>query len=505
MRTIRTLFALAIALGLLLCTASAEGGDYLGRWAAEGYALTIERDPDADDAYVCTVTQPLTDDTAMRWTYAGCLYDEVSGGLSSFEVGTLAECTYDGEAYVEGDPVFTDGAAAFVFDEAGDVVWTDYKGTPGENEVAFARAVPDAQAFVEGYFSVVGGIEQGTAGASLKLAGAAADVLDFAVANRLDAADVNALRANMLEGWEGMTDEERAAFDASFMDVVAALDACTDDWEAEKGAFEDADAAGRMEALLSDPASEAAWQALRDHTLTMGNSDGEEDEEGEEASPDGLHASIQRRVDSPEWVKALAQAQDESVTQLFVVAGYGMDKSSASISMHERDQDGSWKQILSTPGLVGRNGLCLDADHAEGCGQTPVGTYRFNAAFGIAGDPGCAIPYTQVDDDIYWSGDQDRRYNEMVSITDYPDLDMENSEHIIDYEYEYQYCLNISFNEDGTAGRGSAIFLHCLGKAKPYTGGCVAIPENIMLQVMRNVREDCVVVIDTMENMNVTF
>ena len=77
----------------------------------------------------------------------------------------------------------------------------------------------------------------------------------------------------------------------------------------------------------------------------------------------------------------------------------------------------------------------------------------------------------------------------------------ENSEHIVDYEYQYQYCLNISFNEEGAAGRGSAIFLHCLGPLKPYTGGCVAIPEYIMKQVMQTVQPDCVVVIDTLEAM----
>ena len=225
----------------------------------------------------------------------------------------------------------------------------------------------------------------------------------------------------------------------------------------------------------------------------------------EEVSPDGLHASIQREVDSPEWVLKLPAARDETVTQLFVIAGFGMDKTSASVTMHQRDADGHWKQILSTPALVGKKGLCLDEDHAEGCAQTPIGTYRFNAAFGIAEDPGCAIPYIRVDDNIWWSGDPDRQYNRMVDIRDFPELVLDDSEHIVDYEFEYQYCLNISFNEDGTPGRGSAIFLHCLGKVKPYTGGCVAIPENIMKQVMQSVREDCVVVIDTMENMNVTF
>ena len=216
---------------------------------------------------------------------------------------------------------------------------------------------------------------------------------------------------------------------------------------------------------------------------------------------DGLHASIQRETASPEWVANLPQAQDGGVTQLFVVAGMGMDKTTATVSMHRRAEDGSWLQILSTPGFVGKNGLCLDADHVEGCGQTPIGVYHFNKAFGIAADPGCAIPYLQVDDDIYWSGDPDYHYNEMMNINDYPELAMDDSEHIVDYEYQYQYCLNISFNEEGTAGRGSAIFLHCLGPTKPYTGGCVAIPENLMKLVMQNVREDCVVVIDTLDNL----
>ena len=216
-----------------------------------------------------------------------------------------------------------------------------------------------------------------------------------------------------------------------------------------------------------------------------------------------IHASIQHETDSPEWVTNLDAAKDESTKQLFVVAGLGMDKTTATVSMHQRDEQGNWKQILSTPAFVGKNGLCLDADHAEGCGQTPIGVYHFNKAFGIAADPGCAIPYTQVTDDTYWSGDarEGMHYNEMVSFAAYPDLDMENSEHIVDYEYQYQYCLNISFNEDGTAGRGSAIFLHSFGPTKPYTGGCVALPENIMKIVMEKVEPDCVVVIDTLDNM----
>ena len=227
-------------------------------------------------------------------------------------------------------------------------------------------------------------------------------------------------------------------------------------------------------------------------------------EEGKEvAAESGLHVDIQHVTDSPEWIANLPAAQD--ATQLFVVAAIDMEKTTAFISMHRKDENGAWKQILSTPGFVGKNGLCPDEEHKEGCAQTPAGVYHFNKAFGIAADPGYAIPYIQVDENTYWSGDPDRQYNQMVDIRDVPELVMDDSEHIVDYEYQYQYCLNISFNEDGTAGRGSAIFLHCFGPQKPWTGGCVAVPENIMKMIMQNVQEDCVVVIDTLENLGGSF
>ena len=229
------------------------------------------------------------------------------------------------------------------------------------------------------------------------------------------------------------------------------------------------------------------------------------EDESPTGSAMGLYADQQPAVPSPEWVGKLPAAQDEGVTQLFVVAGIGMDKTTAYVSMHQRDENGAWMQVLSTPGYVGKNGLCLDADHKEGCGQTPVGVYHFNRAFGIAPDPGCAIPYFQVNGDTYWSGDPNYHYNEMMDINDYPALAMDDSEHIVDYEFQYQYCLNISFNEEGTPGRGSAIFLHCLGPIKPWTGGCVAIPENIMKLVMQKVDANCVVVIDTAENLGISF
>ena len=199
--------------------------------------------------------------------------------------------------------------------------------------------------------------------------------------------------------------------------------------------------------------------------------------------------------DSPEWVGKLEQAQDAE--QLFVIAGVG--ETTAYISMHEKDASGNWKQIITTPGFISEMGK-----EREGDGKTPVGTFHFNYAFGIADDPGCAIPYDQVDGDSWWSSDQREgyHYNQMVDIKDYPDLDTTDSERIMDYPVHYQYCLNVSYNEEGIPGLGSAIFLHCLGPQKPFTKGCIAIPKDQMILVMQNVSPDCVVVIDSLEKLS---
>ena len=279
-----------------------------------------------------------------------------------------------------------------------------------------------------------------------------------------------------------------------------------------RGAESTTDAAGEESSQVDDSRNSERNSSERRKVRTDDLTEKDRSASGEETKPeevkaetsDSPDASAGEVTNSPEWLSKLPSALNSSVTQLFIVAATDTDASTADISMHEKDVNGVWKQLLSTPGFVGQNGLCADIAHVEGCRQTPMGTYHFNKAFGIADDPGCSIPYVKVDGNIYWSGDQRNgmHYNEMVNIKDFPNLDKENSEHIVDCPYQYKYCMNISFNENGTPGRGSAIFLHCFGPDNPYTMGCVAIPENIMKQVMQRVKPDCVVIIDTIDNLS---
>lgn len=198
---------------------------------------------------------------------------------------------------------------------------------------------------------------------------------------------------------------------------------------------------------------------------------------------------------SPRWVKNLPAAQD--CEQMVVVAA--LTKTSAWISMHEKDSAGQWQQIMSTPGFIGVNGL---GKVREGDHKTPVGSFRFDYAFGIAPDPGCAIPYVQLNNHHYWSGDWNYKYNQFVDDREVPaNFNRANSEHLIDYNPHYLYCLNMGYNSECTPGRGAALFMHCFGSVKPWTAGCVALPEDKMRFVLQHVRPGCACVIDTLENL----
>ena len=170
--------------------------------------------------------------------------------------------------------------------------------------------------------------------------------------------------------------------------------------------------------------------------------------------------------------------------------------------MHEKI-DGDWQMTMSTPGFIGKNGL---GKVKEGDNKTPVGTFRFDYAFGIAPDPGCAIPYVQINENHYWSGDWDYKYNQFVDVREAPsNFNRDNSEHLIDYNPHYVYCLNMGYNSECTPGKGSALFMHCFGTKYPWTGGCVGLPEEKMRFVMQHVRPGCACVIDSLTNLGGTL
>ena len=118
---------------------------------------------------------------------------------------------------------------------------------------------------------------------------------------------------------------------------------------------------------------------------------------------------------------------------------------------------------------------------------------------------GCQVEYTKVNKDHYWSGDSrdGMHFNEFVNINDVPGLDPDECEHLIDYTYEYQYCLDMGYNTECIPAEGSCFFFHCMSLVKPYTGGCVAVNEATMKLIMQKLKPGCKITIDKAEALGI--
>lgn len=203
----------------------------------------------------------------------------------------------------------------------------------------------------------------------------------------------------------------------------------------------------------------------------------------EDAGGEGL---TEENVSS--WVADLDLA--ETASQMIIVAA---DGSNATVSMHNKEEDGTWVELLSTAGKIGRNGI---GKTKEGDGKTPTGVYRFLFGFGNMPDPGCGLGYTQVDDSYYWVDDSDSAYYNQFVSTNEVTKDWDSAEYIAGVKSSYNYVLALDYNVDCVPGVGSAIFMHCT----PTSGaGCIAVPEDMMVEIMQNVQDGCLVVIDSVE------
>ena len=155
--------------------------------------------------------------------------------------------------------------------------------------------------------------------------------------------------------------------------------------------------------------------------------------------------------------------------------------SSAKLTLHER-QNGAWTQVYACDAYVGKNGL---GKAVAGDKKTPLGTYNLTTPFGIKDDPGANMPYTKVMEYHYWCGDSSSPYyNQLVDERVADRKHTGSDEYLIKYKGVYNYCMFIDYNVEGVAGKGSCIFLHCMGSKKD-TAGCVAIPEKAMIKVIQ--------------------
>ena len=123
-----------------------EGGDYPetdyeGLWVSDRAELTIV---DLDDVIYVTIQWGNSAFETAEWGYEAT-YDETVGGLVTAPTGVKAIATYDEDGEVVSyEREYSDGEASFILNDEGNLVWTDLKADPAENETVFER-VADAE------------------------------------------------------------------------------------------------------------------------------------------------------------------------------------------------------------------------------------------------------------------------------------------------------------------------------------------------------------------------
>ena len=182
-------------------------------------------------------------------------------------------------------------------------------------------------------------------------------------------------------------------------------------------------------------------------------------------------------VVSARWDKLKAQYLNDSKTGQLVFVQY-TGGSDARVQMY-RKSGGTWDCIVDCPAYVGQNGI---GKEREGDKKTPTGVYTLTQAFGIEKDPGAKMPYVKVNKYLYWCAD-DNYYNQMVDVRDHPHTC--RGEHLINYAPNYNYAMALDYNKDCVVGKGSAIFLHCMGP-NAYTAGCIAVSQENMIKILQN-------------------
>ena len=147
--------------------------------------------------------------------------------------------------------------------------------------------------------------------------------------------------------------------------------------------------------------------------------------------------------------------------QLIVVKG---KRRSRTIVFLHKKENGLWKNILSITGVkISANGIATD--NQEGYGKIPEGVYSLGTAFGTNINPGISLPYKQI-----------------------------NNNDCSKYEYGIELNYNASLNSE----LGVRILLCSSEESGVY--GCVTVPKDDLLSIMKNINSNCLIVIAEGDN-----
>ena len=187
--------------------------------------------------------------------------------------------------------------------------------------------------------------------------------------------------------------------------------------------------------------------------------------------------TIASAAHADKWTEILDTYATDTTTHQIVLVKC-TEGCNAEAEFYIKDAQQHWQLERADTAHIGRYGL---GKKRQGDKKTPEGNFGIREAFGIKANPGTSIPYVDVTPDIWACGDR-RYYNTIINAKE--KRHRCHGEHMIKYVPSYNYGVATTYNDSNTPGLGAAIFFHCTSES-PWTAGCVAVPEDFMVQILQ--------------------
>ncbi len=189
-------------------------------------------------------------------------------------------------------------------------------------------------------------------------------------------------------------------------------------------------------------------------------------------------------------------------TQLIIVKAVNWDNPEAQMQWFERTaSDKDWCPVTEPFEVVtGKNGLAWGQSlmpvpqeaksfKKEGESKTPAGLFGFCFAFGYSQQAALGItwPYLPLDENFVGVDDPESRYyNCIVDKSKLKVHDWKSAEQMLRPDGLYKWGLVIDYNfENAIKGAGSQIFIHIWRGPAIGTEGCIAMPEEKLLDLLK--------------------
>ena len=211
---------------------------------------------------------------------------------------------------------------------------------------------------------------------------------------------------------------------------------------------------------------------------------------------DGIEKAIDPGTTAPATSGLPVAGDTANATQVITVSAASTSSTTATVEVWNKTGD-TWTPqsgLTNISANVGKQGLTKTP--SESISATPIGSFTLTQAFGAKSNPGTKLKYTDTapTGGKRWWWDESpssSTYNSLVLSATKPGGSQSGSEDLYASTPAYNYAVVMNVNmtaSNGSPGaqnpnHGSGFFLHVSENAP--TAGCVAIPENDLVAIMK--------------------